>query len=266
MHTINIAKSIKLSLNSTSSDNIFLLTNSDSLTNLNPNNRILSRNKFVKNLKAYSNIQSLPEAEIPNFLFEDSETDKLNKVLDIEWGSERKQIGLLLGSDNDWMPIGEISLLNPTGYPYRIHNLLDTITDALAFELSGEINLGIRIDDVGYGLLQLTDTVNIFGSYIEELVIDDSTQPMTNFLQSRQVIDTNSIVVLPENLNRKYVLISNEGESAIHLNFGETSNLSAFSIKPGGWYEFTTATLGYYGAISLISDAINSDVLIGEGT
>jgi hypothetical protein len=53
----------------------------------------------VKNLKAHAKINSLPPIKLPDFQLEDSETDKLYKTLDIEWGSARKQLNLYI-SDN----------------------------------------------------------------------------------------------------------------------------------------------------------------------
>ncbi|NJM22597.1 MAG: hypothetical protein HC907_29765 [Richelia sp. SM1_7_0] len=183
MHSINLVKSINLKLDASSGNNIIPFMLSDFEVNINPRHKILSRNKYLKNLKAYSAIKSIDEADLPNFNFDDSESEKLNKVLDIEWKSPRKQLNLLIGNSNDWMPIGEISLLNPMGYPYRINNLLDLLTDNLAFELGEETQLAVKIEDVGYGLLTNTDLITIYGNYVEEVVIDDSTQSITSTVE-----------------------------------------------------------------------------------
>lgn len=265
MESINIARTIKKSITINDTDNVIELTDANGLMGLNPRQRVFSKSKYLKNIKAYASINSLPESPLPDFELEDSETEKMLKVLNLEWGNARKQLDLLIGTDNDWMSIGEISLLNPAGYPYRIYNLLDVITDNLAFELANNTSLAVKIEDVGFGLLEAGDVVNIFGSYVEELVIDSSTQPMTIFNQATTTIETTSIVVLPSNEFRKYVLISNEGTSTIHLNFFDTASLDNFAIKPGGWYEFTTNALPYFGAISLVSEETNDKVIIGEG-
>lgn len=47
----------------------------------------LSVNAFLKNLKGYSNITSLSKAGLPNISLEDTNQDRLIKVMNIEWGS-----------------------------------------------------------------------------------------------------------------------------------------------------------------------------------
>lgn len=265
MKTVNIAKSIKLSLDENSLERIFKLTNSERLTQLNPNHAVLSRNKYIKNLKAYVVINSLPEATSPNINLEDSETEKLNKLLDVEWNSERKQVDLLFGTDGNWMNIGESSLLNPAGYPYRIYNLLDLLTDNLAFELGNEYELAVKITDAGFGLLSSADKVNIYGSYIEELVIDDSIQPISSvFEKTVIVLEENLTVVLPNSL-RKYVLIQNNNSHPIHFSLSGGAGSGSTVINSGGHYEFSTKNVPYFGEISIYSE-YNSNVLITEAS
>jgi hypothetical protein len=119
--TFNKAKTIVKSLDSTTGQNIVPIF-SNTLTGNYPGS-IISVNAFIKNLKAHAKISSLAPIKVPNFHLEDSETDKLYKTLDIEWGSPRKQLNLYISdNDIDWYQIGAISLLNPSGYPYRIYN------------------------------------------------------------------------------------------------------------------------------------------------
>lgn len=265
MHTINIAKSIKLRLNSQSSDNIFQLTENNDLSNLNPRHSIVSRNKFIKNLKAYTKINSTAETAIPDFNLEDSETEKLHKVLDVEWNSERKQLDLLVGNsaDNDWMSVGETSLLNPNGYPYRIYNLLDLLTDNLAFEFGDNLNVAVKITDVGYGLLTGTDEVNIYGSYAEELVIDDSIQPITSTFEKTAILHNESIIAVLPNIYRKYLIIQNNNTHNIYISLSDLSGIGGIVVKPGGHYEFSTHNVPYFDEISIFSE-YNSSVLIVE--
>ena len=134
--------------------------------------KIVSFNCFLKNLKAFAQIQSLPEAPLPNFALEDSETDKLYKTLDIEWKSPRKQIDLYISSNRqDWHQVGSTSLLNPYGYPFRVYNLMDLFTDNLALELGDNSKIGVQLQNVGYGLLDESDRLTIHGSYTEEIFL-----------------------------------------------------------------------------------------------
>lgn len=266
MNNFNIAKTIQLSLTQQSGNNIIELINNSLPTTFNPTNNIISRNKFIKNLKAYASIKSLPEAQLPDFLLEDSETEKLNKVLDVEWGAQRKQLSLLIRKDSnsDWMSIGETSLLNPSGYPYRIYNLLDIVTDNLAFELSDTASLGVQVEDVGYGLLTTDDKLNIYGSYIEEFVIDDSVQPITSIFEKTVLLNQESVIAVLPNEQRKYVIIQNNNTHDIHFSLSQSAGLGSPIIKPGGHYELSINDVPYFDEISIYSE-FNSAALIVEG-
>ncbi|MGB3761270.1 MAG: hypothetical protein WBA07_33665 [Rivularia sp. (in: cyanobacteria)] len=267
METINIAKSIRIALNASTQDGLIQLTDNNNLFNLSPHQRVISRNKFIKNLKAYASINSLPEAVLPDLLLEDSEFEKLNKVLNVEWGANRKQLNLFIGSgtEDDWMPIGETSLLNPAGYPYRIYNLLDILTDNLAFEMGNDVALAVRVEDVGFGLLADNDKVNIYGSYVEEIVIDDSIQSITSIFEKTVLVNEESVIAVLPNEQRKYVIIQNNNPHEIYFSLSNLSGAGSVVIKPNGHYELFTNNVPYYGDISVYSD-YNSIVLIVEGT
>lgn len=147
-----------------------------------PGYKIISFNAFIKNLKAFASVASLPESMLPSFLPTDTSTDKTIKVLDIEWGSPRKQLNLYIASNTEpsvtqWYQVGSVSLLNPYGYPFRIYNLMDLFTDNLALELGENSKIGIQVQDVGFGLLTYQDAVTIHGSYTEEMFIQTEDKP-----------------------------------------------------------------------------------------
>lgn len=157
--TINRIKTLANKL-TTNDSSIVTVYRNNGLTignKLMPEHTIVSFNCFIKNLRAFALIRSLPEAALPNFTLEDSETDKLYKTLDIEWRSARKQLTLHISNGGDWTKVGSISLLNPSGYPYRIYNLMDVFTDSLAIELGDNGSVGIQVENVGFGLLDATD-------------------------------------------------------------------------------------------------------------
>ncbi|MGI8502052.1 MAG: hypothetical protein ACR2LR_13075 [Hassallia sp.] len=247
--TFNKAKTIVKSLDLTTGENIIPVF-SNTLTGNYPS-QIISVNAFVKNLKGHAKISSLAPVKLPNFQLEDSETDKLYKTLDIEWGSPRKQLNLYI-SDNqtDWHQIGAISLLNPSGYPYRIYNLMDLFTDNLAIELGENGRVGVQIQNVGYGALQTGDTVTIHGSYVQEIVTD-SNAIIQNTIDFAEVIDIESTIILVANPNRKYVAITNNGENSIYLNLGGIATLGqGVYLTPAGSFDFDNP---YFGAISAIA-------------
>lgn len=150
-----------------------------------PDHPVISFNCFIKNLKVFASIQSLEPSPFPVFEATDSESIKLQKALDIEWNSARKQLDILIndGSQGNyetplgWELIGSISLLNSSGYPYRIYNLMDVFTDTLAIELGSNTRIGVAIKDVGFGALENQDRVVIHGAYIEEILVKDPVLP-----------------------------------------------------------------------------------------
>lgn len=116
----------------------------------------------IISFRAYASINSVNEAPLPVFDFEDTESTKLQKVLDLEWQSPRLQLNLYIGSPNNWVLLGSNSLLNPMGYPYRYYNLLDLYTDAIDSYIGEDKQLGVEVQDVGYGNFNnSTDSLSI---------------------------------------------------------------------------------------------------------
>jgi len=141
--------------------------------------KVINFNCFIKNLKAFAKIASIPEAPLPDIKLEDTSTEKVYKVLDVEWRSARKQMNLFIATGNDaWQQVGSVSLLNPAGYPFRIYNLMDLFTDNLALELGDNSKIGIAMQDVGYGVLSAQDKVTIHGSYTEEIFVNSDEPPI----------------------------------------------------------------------------------------
>lgn len=180
--SVNRVKTITVDLNAAIGSSLVTIYQNSGVTigsELLPGYTVVSFNCFLKNLKAFAKIQSLEESPLPNFAIEDSATDKLYKTLDVEWKSPRKQLSLYIASGNqDWSQVGSISLLNPYGYPFRIYNLMDLYTDNLALELGDNSRIGIVVNDIGYGLLEATDTVTIHGSYVEEIYLENKEPPI----------------------------------------------------------------------------------------
>ncbi|RUT07274.1 hypothetical protein DSM106972_025350 [Dulcicalothrix desertica PCC 7102] len=260
MQSANIVKTINVKINSGNGNEVISLFDNS----LNAFSDVIAKSAFVKNLKAFSKISSLPAVRLPNFRLEDSESEKLYKALDIEFGSPRKQLDIFIGSANDWSQIGSISLLNPSGYPYRMYNLLDFATDGLAAELEDGKSIGVQIIDVGYGGLQGNDTITIHGSVTQEYVIPEKKNKVACSPINKTITIASQIVV-SENEDRQYVLLQNEGSQPITVSFGvlDFNYLEGVVIKPNGHYEFTTKDFPFFGNIYAIADIDNSSQLVG---
>lgn len=179
---INRAKTIAVPLDATSGNQVITVHDNAGLSigdELFPGYTVVSYNCFVKNLKAFTQIDSLPEINLPDFDIADSETDKLYKTLTVEWQSARKQLNLFVSTGFNWEQVGSTSILNPSGYPFRIYSLLDMFTDNLYFELGENGKIGVQMQDVGYGLLSGNDSVVIHGSYVEEIFLQSQEAPIT---------------------------------------------------------------------------------------
>lgn len=254
--TYNKVLTIVKKIDSTSPTGIIpILTNS--LTGITGGGQILSANAFIKNLKAFAQIKSLPPINLPNISLEDSETERLYKVLDVEWQSPRFQLNLYISNNTtDWYLVGGISLLNPSGYPYRIYNLLDLYTDNLAVELGENGRVGVEIKEVGHGSLASNDLITIHGSYVLEVVVEDAnyTPPATNSTLINKAVGQQNTIVVPATAIRKYVLLTNVGMNPVYLNFGSTAFLNqGIPLQPGGAYDFSINDVAYLGEISAIS-------------
>lgn len=179
--SVNRVKTIGIKLDANSDRVRVIYSNAQATvgSELLPGYKIVSFNTFIKNLKVFASIKSLDEVALPEFELEDSQTTKLQKVLKIEWTSARKQLDVYLQSDNsDWLHIGSTSMLNPSGYQFRIYNIMDLFTDNLALELGTNSKVGVGVKDVGYGLLSAEDTVVVHGSYVEEIYLDSKEPPI----------------------------------------------------------------------------------------
>ena len=130
-------------------------------------------NSFIKNFRLTSSIVSLKEASFPEILLTDSEHQKTMKALEVEWNNPRIHLNLWDWNQvtNSWVFIAAVSLLNNHGYPYRIINLLDLLTDNLAEELGANARIGVNVVDVGYGRLSIRDKVTIRGVIAHEVVV-----------------------------------------------------------------------------------------------
>jgi len=157
---------------------------------------------LLNNLRAIATITSLPEIALPNFENLDSDTERMIKVLDVQWKSPRKQLAIMQSADGGttWIKTAALSLLNSGGYPYTNHNLLNFLTDDVAREFPDGHRIGLRLEDVGTGLLGAGDSVIIDGSYVEEFSFMEPTSsigtvitPDLNEIESELLIIKNAI-------------------------------------------------------------------------
>lgn len=197
---VNRVKSIVIPITSSSGNSIIPIYQNTGVTidsELMEGYKVVSFNCFIKNLKAYAKINSLGSVNLPDLRLEDTETEKLYKVLDTQWNSPRKHLNLFISNTTEWYPVASISLLNPSGYPYKMYNLMDLFTNNLAIELGDNSRIGVQIQNVGYGGLTSDDVVTIHGSYVEEIFLHSDDIPININITGGSISNSDGSTVTP---------------------------------------------------------------------
>jgi hypothetical protein len=210
---------------------------------------------FITSLRMKVDINSMVEADIPNLDADTTRTERLTALRNMEWNAPRKQISFFMRTARlDWQPIFDVSLLNRL--PYYQVNLLPYLTDNISFDTGNDFTLGAQIVNVGYGLLQASDRVILFGSVREEITTLPTDSKEISFSTPFSIsASPQSRVLLPANPNRLQVTVTNTSLShEVFLNYGSSAalNQGITLMRGGGSYEINLSNL-YRGAISVIS-------------
>lgn len=218
---------------------------------------------FVTSLRMKVDIQSIGEANIPNLDADSSRLERLTAMRDMEWKSPRKQISFFLKTSRvDWQPIFDISLLNRL--PYYTVNLLSYFSDNISFDTSNDCYIGAQITNAGYGLLQDSDRITIFGSVREEITTLPTDAKEISFATPYEwQVNSQSQIIISANPNRQQVTLTNTSlTNEVFINYGSSADLGKgiTLMRGGGSYEINLQNL-YRGAISAIS--ANPVVLTG---
>lgn len=218
---------------------------------------------FITSLRMKVDINSLPESTIPQLNLTDDQTARITAVRDMEWKSPRKQIDFFIKTSQiGWTQIASLSLLNRL--PYYHVNLLQYLTDGTAFEVGNDARLAARIVDVGYGLLNTTDNLTIFGSAQEEATALPSDEPEISYANDFSWdLTAQSQMILPANPNRLQATFVNHSETQnIYLSYSGIAQQGKGIplLKGGGTYEINKFN-PYRGAIAAI--ATGASTLVG---
>lgn len=134
---------------------------------------------MLSHLRANATIVSTDTVDLPNFELLDNDTERLVKALAVQWESPRKQLGIYQSIDGgvNWVKIAAQTLINSNGYPYTSHDLLAFLTGDSVREYPDGSSIGVKLEDVGTGLLGVGDRLVIDGSYTE---VFTSTEPVSS--------------------------------------------------------------------------------------
>jgi len=124
---------------------------------------------------AYLSAESFAEVALPELNLADGDTDRMVKILDVQWGAPRLHAEILLSPDGtNWTAIALIAFLNAGGYPFSLVDMLPYLTSDVAREFPAGLRLGIRLIDVGYGLIKGGDKIVLDGNWVEEYSLKDA--------------------------------------------------------------------------------------------
>lgn len=217
---------------------------------------------FITDLRMKVQISSIAESEIPNMGVESSRTDRLIAVRDMEWKSARKELELFLETSRQPLTnVARVSLLNRQ--PFYTINLLPYFTDNGVVNIANDARISARIKNAGYGLLQGSDEVVMYGSVKEEVTTLPEEEAIISSCQSHGwTIGTGNAQILPSNPNRLQLTLVNRGsEGTIFINYGNLAELGkGIALLPnGGSYEINY-TNPYKGMISAVADSTGSQL------
>lgn len=199
--------------------------------NLDPNWTSLERR--ISNLNLEVHFLNLPVTPFPEEMTTKylSQWEENLMLRDNEWKSDNRILGQIVEREDPssaWRVIGEISLSNRGGIPFTHPGFLRA-TKALGSEvfLGDTQDLGIRLRDVGAGLIKGGDKLIITGIYIERAFIPDEGKNITaveNFSWNVLPTATN---LFTATANIAFFRIYNNGTSRIWLNYGEFVGVGA---------------------------------------
>ena len=221
---------------------------------------------FITDLRARIQVPSLPESQVPDIPLGSSRTAKSEIIRDLEYGSNRYEMEFLLRDTySGWMPLYNFSLLNRP--PFYVLDLLSYLSNQPAFAIANDAQLGVRVLDVGYGLPQAGDSINIFGCAREEVTaLPSEGEIITQSTENQTTIGTSSEIILAQTPLRKQAIVVNRSETAtVTLSYQPiaTPNQGIVLYPKGGAYEINRSNL-YRGALSAISSEANTPISIAE--
>lgn len=229
-------------------------------------------NALLDELRCYATISSLPEVSFPDYSPEDSESERVIKAQSYEYNTARFE-GIIYRKaqhSTEWAEVGLVALKNAGGFRYRIHRLLDLLTDNIGVKLGEYGKIGIAIKSVGYGYPQSFDRISFTGSWVQEYTWASELPPAV--IVNNYGSTSNSPTPTPTPVTPTFVLSLAQGKTSAVANTSDqiiltTTGISAGTGLSGIWYKGTTST-GINESISVLSGGIvllNSNKLLASG-
>lgn len=197
-------------------------------------------------IKLTANISSLAVSPFPEIFPEDSDMERMAKVLLHEQKYPRYGLEFFIRHHNrDWLMVGRKILFN--------HNTIKQ-TDCLQpmysrdglFEFSIGTQLGYRFKDLGHGLPTSADDFTLLYAGKEQYYLQfKPTRSVKSSVSFKcDLIANNSTLVRPESINRKAVTITNtSSEFPAWLSFGVPGAIGeGMFVAPYGSYSWEVSS------------------------
>lgn len=271
-------ETISNAITSADGQNIVIVVNNDQAaykTRFGITETTFNVNGFVDEIYCFAKLKnSLAEAPQINFLATDTKDDRTAKSVAYEWGPDNPRIELCVWTRKNpgtslnptpWNLVGSVSLMNPSGHPWRRYRLLDLLTDNLGRKLGSNGQIGISLRDVGFGLIKSNeDVITIDGAYSQECVIFTATNPNIMYNNFNWILGTTRANLLETNEQRSAFNISNASLSqTLYIDYSPNVSSTVFTaaLTPGQNHQ---GVAGYRGVVSVIGSAANTKLLARE--
>lgn len=223
---------------------------------------------FITSLRAMVKVKSLEEYTLPDIDGGTQRTDRYVAIRESEWGQPRYEMSIFLRTSFvPWTEVARVSIQNRP--PFYQTDLLQFLTNQIAFEVANDGMIGVQFRDAGFGFPRDGDEVVLLGSVREEVTILPSEPIEATISSDSQVtVGNQTVVVLPANSSRKSASIVNTSDSGVvFVSFNAIAEVGKgiALYANGGSYEINTTNL-YRGALTAISDTAGSTLAISEGT
>jgi hypothetical protein len=211
---------------------------------------------MLDELRCYASISSLPEVELPAYSREDGDSANVLKAADYEWGTARFELTLWkkAADSANWAEFGVTALKNAGGFRYRLHRILDLLTDNIGARIGEWGQIGVSIKNVGYGFPQSFDRISITGHWVQEYVY---TQEFSNVIinqygSSPTPSPTPTPVVTPT-----VALTLPTGITSASANTDTTIGLSITGVPTG------TSLVGYWYKDNVLLSSFSEAITVG---
>lgn len=204
---------------------------------------VISKQIYLENLTARINLPSFLKAPFPDLLPEMSSGEKYAALMEIEDKYPYLGLQFVIRKDGgEWMQTGIMSRPGNKGRESLLPILQPNLTPNLVKLLDPGEALGVRLLDLGFGVLKFGDSILIEGEF--RIAVDLVARPISNTITTPPVpfgkfeIGDGSRMIKDANLNRQLIYICNTGANPCWLSnqYGAEVGVGVFLGAGGSFW------------------------------